>query len=148
MLYARGIILERLDRFAEAEKDLRHVIKLRPESAAAYNALGYGLADRNQRLPEARELVLKALELNPNSSAIQDSMAWVEYRLGNLSKARAILAQVFEADPEAEIAAHYGEVLWKSGERESARKVWQQGLEIDPQDKVLLETIRRLEAQP
>ena len=103
------------------------------------------MADRNERLKEARALISKALSLNPSSSAIRDSMGWVEYRLGKLPQAKLHLQQAYVAEPQAEIAAHYGEVLWKSGEHDHARTVWQQGLKLDPKDKVLLETIKRLD---
>lgn len=149
LLYARGNLYWQMERFAELEQDMRQVMRLQPDSPAAYNALGYHLADRNVRLNEARELIAKALELAPDSAAIQDSMGWVEYRLGNLPQAIKWLKQAFETEPEAEIAAHYGEALWKNGQPEEARKVWAQGLKLDAKHKVLLQTMQRLtQAQP
>ena len=145
LLYLRGYSYSQLGQHAKSEKDWRKVIRLQPQSAIAYNALGYGMADRNERLKEARALISKALSLNPSSSAIRDSMGWVEYRLGKLPQAKLHLQQAYVAEPQAEIAAHYGEVLWKSGEHDHARTVWQQGLKLDPKDKVLLETIKRLD---
>ena len=147
LLYARGNIYWQLKKFAELEKDMRRVMQLQPDSAAAYNALGYYLADHNLRLNEAHALITRALELAPGNVAIQDSMGWVEYRLGNLPRALELLKQAFDTEPEAEIAAHYGEVLWKSGQQEEARKVWARGLELDAQHKVLLETMQRLTGQ-
>ena len=144
LLYARGNIYWQLEQFAELEQDMRAVMRLQPDSPAAYNALGYNFADRNLRLQEARELIAKALEMAPESAAIQDSMGWVEYRLGNLPRALEFLRQAFENEPEAEIAAHYGEVLWKSGQQAEARKVWAKGVELDAKHKVLLETMQRL----
>ena len=144
LLYARGNIYWQLEQFAELEQDMRAVMRLQPDSPAAYNALGYNFADRNLRLQEARELIAKALKLAPESPAIQDSMGWLEYRLGNLPRALELLKQAFENEPEAEIAAHYGEVLWKSGQQAEARKVWAKGMELDAKHKVLLETMQRL----
>ncbi|MDO4769272.1 MAG: tetratricopeptide repeat protein [Brachymonas sp.] len=144
LLYARGNLYWQMERFAELEQDMRQVMRLQPDSPAAYNALGYHLADRNVRLNEARELIAKAIELAPDSAAIQDSMGWVEYRLGNLPQALKWLKQAFENEPEAEIAAHYGEALWKNGQAEEARKIWAQGLKLDAKHKVLLETMQRL----
>ncbi|MDO4794826.1 MAG: tetratricopeptide repeat protein [Brachymonas sp.] len=144
LLYARGNLYWQMERFAELEQDMRQVMRLQPESPAAYNALGYHLADRNLRLNEARELIAKAIELAPDSAAIQDSMGWVEYRLGNLPQAIKWLKQAFENEPEAEIAAHYGEALWQNGQTEEARQVWAQGLKLDAKHKVLLETMQRL----
>ena len=147
LLYARGNVYWQINRFAELEQDMRKVMRLQPDSPAAYNALGYNFADRNLRLDEARELIARALEMAPESAAIQDSMGWVEYRLGNLPRALELLKQAFETEPEAEIAAHYGEVLWKSGRQAEARQVWARGLKLDAKHKVLLETMRRLEGK-
>ena len=148
LLYARGNLYWQMQRHTESEQDLRKVMQLKPDSAAAYNALGYSLADRNQRLPEARELITKALEIDPDNSAIQDSMGWVEYRLGNLPQALIWLKQAYESAREAEIAAHYGEVLWISGETEQARSIWAEGLKLDASNKVLQETMQRLDGKP
>ena len=123
LLYARGNVYWQMNKFAELEQDMRKVMRLQPDSPAAYNALGYNFADRNLRLDEARELIARALEMAPESAAIQDSMGWVEYRLGNLPRALELLKQAFETEPEAEIAAHYGEVLWKSGRQAEACQV-------------------------
>ena len=148
LLYARGMTHERMDNFSAAEQDLRKVMALRPDSPNAFNALGYTLADRNQRLPEARELISKALALSPDSGAIQDSMGWVEYRLGNLKEARRWLEKAFVAEPQAEVAAHLAEVLWQLGEREQAGKILEEGLVLDRNDTILLETMQRLGYTP
>lgn len=148
LLYARGNLYWQMQRHAESERDLRKVIQLKPNSAAAYNALGYSLADRNQRLPEAHALIAKAIEIDPGNSSIQDSMGWVEYRQGNLPQALNWLKQAYENAREAEIAAHYGEVLWISGETEQARSIWAEGLKLDASNKVLQETMQRLDGKP
>lgn len=145
LLYARGMLRGKLDKTAQAEADLRRVIALKPESAAAYNALGYMLADRTLKLQQARTLVAKALQLEPDNGAIQDSMGWVEYRLGNLPQARHWLEKAFSTEPQPEVAAHLGEVLWKMGHTAEARDIWQKGLRMDAKDKVLLETIQRID---
>ncbi|MEE1653119.1 tetratricopeptide repeat protein [Brachymonas sp. J145] len=148
LLYARGMTQERLGNYAATEQDMRKVMALRPDSPNAFNALGYTLADRNERLPEAKELIRKALDLSPDSGAIQDSMGWVEYRLGNLPEARRWLEKAFVAEPQAEVAAHLAEVLWTIGDREAAGKVFEEGLVLDKDDTVLKETMQRLGYTP
>jgi len=115
-----------------------------PDYHHAYNALGYSLADRNVRLPEARQLVQKALEFAPGDPFIVDSLAWVEFRSGNLAEAQRLLKQAYASRQDAEIAAHLGEVLWASGQRDAATTVWRQGLEQQKDNETLLETIKRL----
>ena len=144
-LYARALAQAELGRVAEAERDLRHLIAMDPENADALNALGYTLADNNQRLAEAREYIERALELAPDSAAIIDSLGWVLFRMGERENAIEHLRRAFELQPDPEIAAHLGEALWAGGDAAGARASWQQGLELDPDSAVLRQTMERLD---
>ena len=125
------------------EADLRRVIELRPEHAHAYNALGYTLAERNQRLDEALELVQKALKFAPNDVFIQDSLGWVQYRLGQTDEALKTLKNAYRSRRDPEIAAHLGEVLWIKGEREEALNVWKTSLVENPDNEALMAVLKR-----
>ncbi len=142
--YDLAMAAEKLDKIDEMEKLLRQVIADKPDYQHAYNALGYSLADRKLRLPEARELIQKALEFSPDDPYILDSLGWVEFRSGNLDQALHILEGAFHSRPDAEIAAHLGEVLWSMGRREQARGIWNDGLAQNPVNDTLLDTIKRL----
>jgi tetratricopeptide (TPR) repeat protein len=146
LLYGRALLSEEINQTANAEKDLRRVVELKPNDADALNALGYTLADRTEHKDEALGLIQKALSLKPDDPAIIDSLGWVQYRLGNLVDAVKSLRRAFERQPDAEIAAHFGEVLWISGSKDEARKVWAEGGKQDGKNKSLLETQRRLGA--
>lgn len=147
LLYEQALLAEKLRRYDEMETLLRRVITLKPDQQHAYNALGYSLAERGIRLPEARELVSKALAMAPGDPFITDSLAWVEYRSGNRAVALKLLRDAYERRPDVEIAAHLGEVLWVDGQRDAALKVWRAGRERDPTNDVLVETIKRLKAR-
>ena len=144
LLYARALLNDDLDHVDAAVRDLRRVLELKPDDPNALNALGYTLADRTDRQAEALQLIKKALNLKPDEPAIMDSMGWVEYRLGNLDAALKQLRTAYDKQPDPEIAAHLGEVLWASGQKDEARKIWEQGRKKDAKNKVLLETIQRL----
>ncbi len=144
LLYARALMAEKVDRIDITEADLRKLLSAEPENANALNALGYTLADRTERLEEAREYIKRAAELVPDDPAILDSLGWVSYRLGNMQDALKWLSLAFEKLEDAEIAAHYGEVLWINNQKEKAEKVWNIGLEKNAEHPVLLETIERL----
>ncbi len=118
LLYDHALTAEKLDRFDLLEANLTRLIQLQPDHAHAYNALGYSLADRNQRLPEALKLIEKALELAPEDFFIIDSMGWVLYRMGDLKGAAAHLRRAWDGRPDGEIGAHLGEVLWMLGDRD------------------------------
>ena len=142
--YDLAMVAEKLGRPEEMETLLRKLIAKAPDYHHAYNALGYSLADRGIRLPEARQLIQKALEFAPADPFIVDSLAWVEFRSGNLPEAQRLLQQAYASRQDAEIAAHLGEVLWVSGQREAATKIWRQGLELQKDNETLRETIQRL----
>ncbi|UCB53696.1 MAG: tetratricopeptide repeat protein [Thiotrichales bacterium] len=144
LLYARALMAEKVDRIDITEADLLKLLSAQPENANALNALGYTLADRTERLEEARDYIKRAAELVPDDPAILDSLGWVSYRLGNMQDALKWLGMAFERLEDAEIAAHYGEVLWKNNRKEEAEKVWQIGLENNAEHPVLLETMKRL----
>jgi len=144
LLYEQAMAEEKLNRVDEMERLLRRVIELKPNHHHAYNALGYSLAERKIRLPEARTLIQKALELSPGEPFITDSLGWVEYRLGNREEAIRLLRGAYQARPDPEIAAHLGEVLWSAGQTEEARRVWREGRSRDSSNDVLRETLARL----
>lgn len=143
LLYDRAMVAEKLARLDAVEADLRRVIVLRPDDAQAYNALGYTLADRTNRLAEAITLLDKALLLAPEDPFILDSVGWAQYRSGNLARAQEYLERAYKVRPDPEIAAHLGEVLWARGQRDEAGKLWQTSLQAHPQNEVLLETLHR-----
>jgi tetratricopeptide (TPR) repeat protein len=148
LLYETAMSAERLDRLDVMETELRHLVKLRPDYAHAYNALGYTFADRNIRLKEAYELIDKALQLAPDDGFILDSMGWVQFRLGNLSAARDFLGRAYRLKPEADVAAHLGEVMWQQGDRDAARNVWREAGRRESDNETLKETLQRLDVQP
>lgn len=144
LLYDRALAADKLGKFNILEQDLRKLIKLKPDNAHAYNALGYSYAERGARLPEALKLIKKAVELSPEDPYIMDSLGWVYYRMGNFAEGLNYLNLAFAARPDPEIAAHLGEVLWVQGAKDDARNIWRSALEKDPANEVLLETLQRL----
>jgi len=143
LLYDYALTAEKIDRFDVLESNLTRLIKLRPDHAHAYNALGYSLADRNVRLPEAKLLIEKALELSPEDFFIIDSMGWVLYRMGDLKGAAVHLRRAWNGRPDGEIGAHLGEVLWQLGERDEAQRIWQEALKTSPENESLQKTVKR-----
>lgn len=143
LLYARALIAEKVDRIDIAESDLLKVLSMEPENSDALNALGYTLADRTKRYKEAKKYIQKAAELVPDDPAIMDSLGWVNYRLGKLQEALKWLSMAFEKLVDAEIAAHYGEVLWQTNQKDKAREIWQKGQAVDDKHPVLVETLKK-----
>jgi Flp pilus assembly protein TadD len=143
-----AMLCEKLGRFDQMESLLRGIMKVKPTDPHAFNALGYSLADRKIRLDEARELILKAVQLAPRDPFIQDSLGWLEYRAGNSAEAIRILEAAFKARPDAEIAAHLGEVFWISEQKDKAGTIWREGLMLKSDNETLLETLKQFKFKP
>jgi tetratricopeptide (TPR) repeat protein len=143
LLYDQAMAAEKVERFDIVETNLRKVIQLKPDYAHAYNALGYTLADRNIRLNEAYTLVEQALKLAPEDPFIMDSMGWVLFRMNQSDAAITFLQRALEIRPDAEIAAHLGEVLWAAGRRDDARKVWASAMKDHPANDTLSATVKK-----
>ena len=141
--YDYALAAERIGKLDVMETELRKVIKLKPDFAAAYNALGYSFAERNIKLDEAKTLVETALKLSPNDHYMLDSLGWVHYRLGNLALAAENLRKAYEMQADPEIAAHLGEVLWKQGLQAEAKKIWASALKAFPENDVLMATAKK-----
>ena len=144
LLYDVALTAEKLQRYDVLETHLRKLIEVRPDHAHAYNALGYSFAERNTRLPEARKLIERALQISPDDHFIIDSFGWVLYREGDLKGAAEQLRRAWNGRPDAEIGAHFGEVLWMLGERDEAERIWQESLKSSPENQTLRSTIKRL----
>ena len=143
LLYDHALTAEKLERFDILESSLKRLIQIKPDHAHAYNALGYSYADRNLRLPEAKQLIEKALEISPTDFFIIDSLGWVLFRMGDLQGAARELRRAWEGRPDGEIGAHLGEVLWIIGEREEARRIWRESLKASPENDTLQKTLKR-----
>ncbi len=143
-----AMVCEKLKRHDEMERLLRMLMAKAPEDAHAYNALGYSLADRNTRLDEASVLIDKAVQLSPKDPYIQDSLGWLRFRQGQWPEALRILQAAYKAKPDAEIAAHLGEVLWLTGQTDAAATVWREGLLLKADNETLLSTLQRLNFKP
>jgi tetratricopeptide (TPR) repeat protein len=148
ILYARGMMLGELKRWDDMERVMRTIIERDPKNTDALNALGYTLADRNVRLDEAEKLITQALSLAPKNPAIIDSMGWLKYRRGDTVAALELLRAAYKEFPDHEVAAHLGEVLWITGQKEEATLIWTEGLKKTPDSKLIREAMQRLAPAP
>ncbi len=145
LLYDAALTAERNGHPELLESHLQHLLRLHPDHAHALNALGYSWADRNQRLPEAYELIARAVALQPDDPFIADSLGWVQYRLGRLEEALATLERAYGIKADPEIAAHLGEVLWQLGRKDEAKKLLADALRQYPDSEVLAAAIKKLQ---
>jgi predicted Zn-dependent protease len=146
LVYDYAMTAERVGKLEIMEEELYKLIKMRPDYAAAYNALGYSYADRNIKLVEAKTLVETALKLSPDDHYIMDSLGWVYFRLGDLPNAVEYLRKAYQIQADPEIAAHLGEALWKHGQQEEAKLIWEQALKAHPENDVLVATAKKFKS--
>jgi tetratricopeptide (TPR) repeat protein len=147
LVYARALVAAELSELKTAEKDFKFILKQQPRHADAMNAFGYTLADQTDRYLEAKELIAKALALQPAAPHILDSMGWVLFRLNDLDQAELFLQRAYDLSSEVEIAAHLGEVLWVKGEQDRATAVWREAFEKESNNPLLANTLRRFGVQ-
>ncbi|MDX2503712.1 MAG: tetratricopeptide repeat protein [Gammaproteobacteria bacterium] len=143
ILYGRAMLAEKFGRIDLLEKDLHTILASNPRDNQALNALGYTLADRTDRYQEALKYIERALAINPEDVATLDSMGWVLYKMGRNSEALKYLKKAYDKEPDPEIAAHYGEILWTAGQTQKAKSVWDKALKRDPEHRVLIGTRTR-----
>jgi tetratricopeptide (TPR) repeat protein len=141
--YDRAVILERAGRVKESVEVLERLLQERPDDPVLMNALGYTLADHNMDLSRADGLIHKALLLTPDSPAVLDSLGWVRYREGDAKGAVPQLEHAYSLEHDADIAAHWGEVLWASGRHQDARRVWAAAIARAPDAPLLKSTMAR-----
>ena len=146
LLYSRALMWERRDDIAKAEADFRRILVSAPDDVNALNALGYTLADRTTRYKEALELIDRARVAEPGNAAIIDSYGWVLFRLGRYREALNHLRRAFALQKDAEIAGHLGQVLWVMGEKEEARRYFDEARRMDPDNRSLQRALREVGA--
>lgn len=147
LVYHRAMLLERAGRTRDAVRGFERMLRDRPEDPTVLNALGYTLGDNRKQLRRAAELVEQALQLAPDNAAIMDSVAWLRFRRGDATGALPLLERAYRISRDAEIAAHWAEVLWVLGEQGAARRVWAQALVRSPDSEPLRESFERLTGQ-
>lgn len=143
LMFEMAMAADKLGKTEIFEKTLRKLLQLEPNAAQAYNALGYSFLERNVQLEEGMKLVEKAYQIEPGDAAITDSVGWGYYRLGKLDKSAEFLRRAFAANPDPEIAAHLGEVLWVQGNKDEAKKIWQDALKSNPENDALRMVVKK-----
>lgn len=147
LLYETAMMADKIGKPGVFEELMRKLIKIKPDHAQAYNALGYGMLERSERIPEAMKLVEKALQLAPNDASIMDSVGWGYYRSGKLDESVKMLRRAYAGNANPEIAAHLGEVLWVSGDKAEARKIWRDSLKNNPGNEPLQAVMKKFDPQ-
>ena len=126
VVFTRAAMFEKQKKYDQAEAEFRKVLEMNPQNHNAMNYLGYMFADRNQHLPEARQLIMKALELDPGNGAYLDSMGWLAFRQGKFDEAEDNLKKAVERQPkDATIYDHLAEVYFKQEKMKDAVSSWE-----------------------
>jgi len=144
LLYARSLVADQLDQLDMAEKDLKTIIKLQPNHVDALNALGFMLANKTKRYDEAQTYLNTALKISPNNASVLDSVGWLYYKMGKYPQSLETLKKAAKIMPDAEIAAHLGEVMWQMKDFDGAKQVWNEALEQHPKHEYVLDAMKRM----
>lgn len=152
MLLHLATLCEEAGRIDQAIAIARRAVERFPDSSLSANFLGYVLADHDRELEEAETLILFAIGKQPDSPAILDSLAWVQYRLGRHNDAlETILKALRREAPPADgvILDHAGDICRACGLPKLAERYWREALHAERINDDLREAIRaKLEAAP
>jgi len=145
LLYMRAVALEQAGRWADAEIDLAAALKMKPDEPELLNFLGYSWIDRGERLPEALAMVQKAVNLDPQSGAMLDSLGWGYYRMGDYKTAVDKLEAAVQLEPaDPDVNNHLGDAYWRVGRRTEAQYQWRRVLTLAPTAKTKAEVEAKL----
>jgi Flp pilus assembly protein TadD len=144
LFYSRGIAYDRSHQWPKAQADFEHALALAPDQPAVLNYLGYSWADADKHLPEARQMIDKAVQARPNDGAIVDSLGWVLLREGDTKAAVSTLERAVELEPQdPTINGHLGDAYWAAGRQLEATYQWRRALTLNPEP----EDVAKLEAK-
>jgi Flp pilus assembly protein TadD len=145
LLYMRAVDLEESDRWPQAERDLTAALKQRPEEPELLNFLGYSWIDRGEKLREAVAMVQRAVDANPKSGAMIDSLGWGYYRLGDYNDAVEKLEEAVAIEAgDPDVNNHLGDAYWQVGRKNEARFQWNRVLTLEPSPKLRREVDAKL----
>jgi tetratricopeptide (TPR) repeat protein len=154
LLFLRGALAERQKHYEPAEDFFRQALDLDPSNAMVLNYLGYMLADKGAKLPEALKLIRKAVEEEPMNGAYLDSLGWAYFKMGQYELAEENLRQAVERDQtDPTVHEHLGDLYEKTGRIRLAAAQWQLSLtefsksaaaDVEPSDVAKLQ--RKLES--
>jgi Flp pilus assembly protein TadD len=143
LFYTRGIALERVKRWSDAEKDLRFALTLKPEQPLVMNYLAYTWVEQGTNMDEALAMLTRAVELRPEDGFVIDSLGWAYFRRGDFVNAIKYLEKAVLLEPgEPTINDHLGDAYWRFGRKLEAKFEWQHALSLKP-EKSLEPAIRR-----
>ena len=145
LYYARGVCLERIQRWPEAEQDFLAALALSPDQPLVLNYLGYSWIEQGQHFEKALELIQTAVSIRPDDGFIVDSLGWAYYKIGDFEKAALYLERAVELQPtDPTINEHLGDAYWQVGRRNEARFQWNHALElVDPDDDDTVSKLKR-----
>jgi tetratricopeptide (TPR) repeat protein len=126
LLFIRGGLAERQKHYEPAEQFFRQALELDPDNAMTLNYMGYMLADKGNRLPEALKMVRKAVDLEPMNGAFLDSLGWVYFKMGDYELAEENLRHAVERDStDPTVHDHLGDLYEKTGRIRLAAAQWE-----------------------
>ena len=125
---------------------MRKALELSPDQAQVLNYLGYSFLELNENLDEALKLIERAVEVQPDSGAITDSLAWAYFRMGRYEDAVEPMERAATMEPvDPVVTDHLGDVYWAVGRKLEAQFQWRRALSYDPEEKDAARIRRKLE---
>jgi tetratricopeptide (TPR) repeat protein len=140
LLFRKGSALEREGKIDEAARVFDELLKVRPDDAQTLNYLGYMYAEHAIHLPQARRMIERAVELEPQNGAYLDSLGWIRFQLNDLDGAQKALQRAAERMPtDPTVQEHLGDIEARLGRKSEAAELWRKSLSLSPEEPEKLE---------
>ena len=140
----RGVAYERIGDWDKAEKDLLSSLEASPNQAYVINYLAYTWIEQGVKIEQSLKMLEKANNLKSNDPYIIDSLGWALFKLKRYKKAKNYLRTAVKLMPgDPTVNDHYGDVLWKNGNRIQAIYYWNYVLKLEDTKKDLKEIINK-----
>jgi Flp pilus assembly protein TadD len=142
VIYRRGGSYERLGNYDQSDKDMLQSLEIIPDNAYVLNYLAYSWLERDYKINSAINMLEKAYAIESDDPYIIDSIGWAYYLLADYKKAEKYLRRAVELMPDDSIVNdHYGDSLWRLGQKIQARYFWRSVLKMENTDEELLESL-------
>ncbi|WAC49036.1 tetratricopeptide repeat protein [Asticcacaulis sp. SL142] len=142
--FMQAVLYDQLGQWDMAESAVKKAKALAPDRPEVLNFLGYGWIERNMHVKDGMELVRKALEADPKSGAMMDSLGWGYYRLGEYDQALDWIEQAILLEPsDPEVNEHLGDVYRALGRGDEARYQWQRVLTLEGASEKQLASVKQ-----
>jgi tetratricopeptide (TPR) repeat protein len=140
MIYGQlGDTYHYLDKKEDAYAAYEKVLAYNPNNEHILNNYAYFLSLEKKDLEKAKKMSEKLVRKYPENATYLDTHAWVLFQMENFNDAREYMekALAYQTTPSGVMYEHYGDILYKLGEKDEALKYWNKAKDLEDTSEFL-----------